>query len=217
MTAFRPVLLCLLALGCHARYRREVASIEAMRLEITTPAAVDVDLGRVYTTDPRMEPMADAYNLDLWMQETELESIIAGKVDDRALSSAFQYGIRESLGAGPPFAAVDQATHVLDIQVVDWGLRVIGFRIPAVFQYRVRVMGWRPDGSVFYRTTFRCFGDAGPVSWLPHSLSTDLQRIRSLDPDELQPALDRAANQCGVAFADRLREHAGISPDEAGR
>ena len=213
--AVRPILPWFLPLlvACHGRFKNEVASVDTLRLAITTPAVVDVDLGRVYTSDPRMEPMAQAYNLDLWMQETELASIIARKVDDASLSSAFQYGIREALGDGPPFRVVDEAPHVLDIQVVEWGLRVFAFRMPAVFSYRVRVMGFRPDGSVFYRATFRCFGDAGPAQWLTGTLSRDLTNLQGLDSAELQPALDRSAHTCGAAFADRLREHAGLEGD----
>jgi len=88
----------------------------------------------------------------------------------------------------------------------------MGFRSPAAFYYRVRVMGWRPDGSLFYRTSFRCFGDAGPASWLPPSLVRQLDRIREMGPAELQPALDKATPACGRASADRPRGRSVEAP-----
>lgn len=177
---------------------------------ISTPARLDIDLGRAYTSDPRMDPVTDAYNLDLWIKENQLEQIISGKVDQDELSSAFQYGVRETLGPdGPPFAAVDEATHALDIQVVDWGLQVIGWASPAVFSYKVHVLGLGPNGKNFYRANFRCWGDAGPIRWLQASVTGGTKAVEQLDPLVVQASFERAANLCGQQFAQRLREHAG--------
>ena len=197
-------------MGCHTRFQREVANIDRVRLVITTPARLDIDLGRAYTSDPRMAPVTDAYNLDLWIKENELEAIIGAKVDQDQLSSAFQYGVRETLGPeGPPFAAVDTAEDVLDLQVVGWGLQVFGWSSPAVFYYKVRVLGWHADGRRFYTANFRCWGDPGPIQWLVSSVSRGTQAAQDLDPAVVQASFDRAANVCGQQFAQRLREHAG--------
>lgn len=198
----------MIAAGCHARFEKRVANIDQVQLKIETFSPLDIDLGRVYTTDPRLEFLADAANLEIWMQEAELERVLGDKVDREQLQSAFQYGAREALGEGPPFAAVDQADHVLDLIVVDWGIEMVTWRGPAVFSYRVRVTGLDPDHKVFYRANFKCYGDPGQVRWLDRGPNRDA--LAALDPADVQRSFDLAANRCGQQFAEQLRRHAGI-------
>ncbi|MEZ4318538.1 MAG: hypothetical protein R3F61_13580 [Myxococcota bacterium] len=207
------LLLVVLLSGCHGRFRRSVDSLSEVRLAPDTRVEPDVDLGRIYTADPGVGGMmADSYNLSQMLRENRMSAIVTEKLDPDQVSSAFAFGIRERLGDGPPFAAVDQADARIELNVVDWGLSAGGYPFPAMFTYKVRARGVRSDGTRFYRATFRCTGDAGEARWIDaFGFGTANARgLETLPAEVVQETFDKAAFQCGHQFAEKLRYHAGL-------
>jgi hypothetical protein len=203
--------LALLFTGCHARLKQASRSIDAVRIEVTGDRKPNVRLGQLYVMDPGLGGMmTEAYNLAQLSREAQLEAVVANKVDAAQMNAAFVYGVRETLGVGPPFAAVDDATATISLDVRRWGLEVNGFPAPATFAYQVRVRGML-DGRTFYRTRFRCAGDAGPARWVeavPFG-GRDAERLQGLPAAHVQETFDKAAYSCGRQLAARLRTHAG--------
>ncbi len=199
--------------ACHQRFRTHVDSLDAVRAVPTTPVQPDVDLARIYTADPGVVGlMADSYNLTQMIKEGRMSSIIAEKLDAQGVSAAFVYGLREGLGDGPPFAETDDAEAKLTLEVVDWGLDVSSSPFPASFSYKVRIRGVMPDGSKFYRASFRCLGDAGEAKWIDGwgwTSTRDERDLQALPAARIQETFDKAAYACGQDLAGQLRYHAG--------
>lgn len=210
--SMRLAVSLLLLTGCHNRFRKAATSMDAVRLDADPTAPPDVDLGRIYTLNSGFNStMTESWNLTQFSREVQFASMLEAKVDKEGMAAAFIYGVREQLGAGPPFAATDDATDVLYIDVVDWGLTVMGFGAPAAFTYRVRVTGEHPDGAVFYRTTFRCVGNAGRARWLD-SMPWDRRfepALEALPDTEVQETFDKAAFICGQELAAQMMRHSG--------
>jgi len=210
----RTLLLSLTLLtGCHARFQREVGNLSAVRLVPDLRVGPDVDLARASTLHAGAGGvLAETYNLSQYIRENRLASIIAEKIDADQMNAAFVYGVRESLGEGPPFAATDGATARIDLAIVHWGLDTTGFPNAAMFTYKVRAIGTLPNGKRFYRSTHRCVGDAGEARWISSwgFGSRDAQRLEALPPSAMQETFDKAAYACGYEFAERIRLHAGL-------
>ncbi|MCB9673943.1 MAG: hypothetical protein H6737_02445 [Alphaproteobacteria bacterium] len=203
----------LLLPACHGRFRHAVENLGEVRLVPETRTGPDVDLARIYSADPGIAGvMAESYNLSQMMREGRLSAIIAEKIDADQMNAAFVYGIREQLDGGPPFSATDAGQARIDLRVVDWGLEVTGYPFPAVFTYKIRARGTLPDGTPFYRATFKCTGDAGEARWIDAYGwgSRDEQRLEALPAEVVQETFDKAAYACGHQFAEKLRQHAGL-------
>lgn len=201
--------LSVLFLGaCHARFKRQAASIGSIRAEVITlsgPSVVTPTLGG-------NDVVSVAFDLAQTVRAGTIAQAIAAKVDPEQVNQAFHQGLADQLGGGPPFAYDARAGDVIQFELVDWGMEMWGFASPGVFTYELVARGFKADGKRFYRARFRCVTDAGMAGWAeqsPFAGPDNPDRVRNLPPEEVQAIFDATAADCGRKVVARMRYHAG--------
>lgn len=200
--------LLLLAVGCHARFKKHASELDAMRVEVITLSGPDVDLGRT----GGVGVLAMAYDVSQSIREGSIELAIAQKVDTESVNAAFLRGFTSALGDGPPVAFDPASGHVLQFELVDWGLETFGWGSPGVFNYDLVVHGFRDDNKKIYRARFNCRTTAGAAGWAERSpfIGADHpDKIRNLPDADVQAIFDATASSCGQQVVQKMRYHAG--------
>lgn len=152
-----------------------------------------------------------AFDLAQTARAGSIARAIATKVDPEQVNRAFEAGLAEQLGDGPPFAYDPDADAVLQFELVDWGMEMWNFGSPGVFDYDLVVRGYRADGRRFYRARVRCATDAGVAGWVetsPFLRASNPEKIRNLPAAEVQGIFDATAMDCGRYAVARMRYHA---------
>lgn len=202
------LLMLLVALGpvavgaCHPRLKRAAPTLDAVAITLRNDNPPQLSFGDLDVGGP----MATGYAWQVLTSKAALTALLDERVDRERMGAAFAFGVREALGPGPPFAAVDQADAVLELEITRWGLEVNGFPLPASLDLRVRVTGVH-GGRRFYRDRFRCLGNAGTVRWVESAISAG-GRAR-IPTSVVQDTFDAGAYSCGRVLAARIRNQAG--------
>jgi len=211
--------------GCHARFKRAVGSIDDIQLQAVTTAGPSAQLGRAYyvgdpTPDSRGEATANVigavatgvFNVVQGVKEAEIVRRISA-IDIERSNQAMLDGVARALGQGPPFEArpMGQSDNLLQLELIEWGLRVPGVGVPGSFSYVVRARGYDSTGRRIYKSRLRCdimAGDPSPVSQ-SLLLVNNAKQVKRMTDGELQGAFDALAEYCGSVFVTRMRRHAG--------
>lgn len=204
--SFVLLAVALATTGCHARFKKAVSSIDAVRAEVTVNSVPTVVLPGVGGDSP----VAAVVNITQSVRAGNIAAHIREKVDPDQVNRAFGDGFAYQLADGPPFAYDANAGHVLTFELVDWGLEIYGPTTPGVFTYSLRVRGYHPDGKKFYKTSITCVTDAGIAGWSEMTPFGDANpnRIKNLPAAEVQAIFDRTAAECAGQTLAMMRHHA---------
>lgn len=205
----RPALVLasiLLTTGCHARFKRAAPSIDAVRADVYVSSLPTVTLPGVGGDDA----VAAVVNITQSVRAGNIARHLRDKVDPDRVNAAFARGFAQALGTGPPFAHDGNAQHVLEYELVDWGLEIVSPVSPGVFTYSLRVRGVYPDGRRFYKSGVTCVTDAGMAGWSEMTPFGDNNpnRIKNLPAQEIQRIFDETAADCAFQAVALLRKHA---------
>lgn len=206
----RTVLLLAIPLvvGCHARFKKHAPELGAMRAEVITVSGPNVNLGRAGGDSI----LALAYDISQSLREGGIAMSIAQKVDPESVNAAFLDGFSAALADGPPVAYDPSSGHVLQFELVDWGLETYGWGSPGVFNYDLVVHGFRDDNKKIYRARFNCRTNAGAAGWVEQSPfvgANHPEKIRNLPDAEVQAIFNATAADCGRQVVRKMRYHAG--------
>lgn len=226
MRAMIAAALCIGLMGCHGKFKREVGSVSDVKLQIVTGSGPDATLGRaVYFGDPTPESDEEAVvdavgvaattvlNVVQAVKEAEIRDRIAQAVDIRLTNSAMLAGVADTLGGGPPFAAVGQneSGNLLQFEVLDWGLEVPALGAQGSFTYTVRARLYKESGERIYSSRMTCQIAAGAPGATAQALMlvNNARQVKEMSDEDLQAAFDAMASYCGSVFVSRMRRHAG--------
>jgi hypothetical protein len=207
------LLLCVAAVGgCHARFKRHVEDIRAVRVEVLPADAPTVWLGRQDAGEGLVADIADVVvNTKMAIDESKIAARVNKAVDPEASAAALQERLSKVLQDGPPFRVRSKGGDaVLELEVVDFGLSAAAPGQQAVFDTQVRAKIYL-DGETVYRAVTSCSVEAGrpgpfwdAVGWVDNA-----RQIKELDRAEIQAAFDDVAAACGQEVARKIRKHAG--------
>lgn len=193
--------------GCHGRFKRAAPNLGAVSVDMVAARGPSVALPMVGGDSP----VSAAVNITQMVRQGNIAAHIAEKVDPEQVNQAFADGFAQALDDGPPFAFAPDAKNVLQFELVDWGMEIYGPFSPGVFNYDLRVRGYRGDGKLFYKTRVRCATDAGTQGWSEMTPFGDNNpnRIKNLPAEDVQRIFDATAADCARQALLIVRQHAG--------
>ena len=201
----------LLTSGCHARFKRNVASIDAVRVQtMNRTLRPTVTLGRANSTTL----YGTVVNSVQMGNEYEAMRIIHDAVDPEAVSWALEDGIAKGLGPeGPPFGyrSGDDRGWTMQIEVLDYGLEAWGLGSQGDFNYDLRVRIFDEHARVVYNARQACeipAGDPSIGSVMLFGVS-NIKQLREMEPGQIQRTFEEVARACGTQVVTRMRWHAG--------
>jgi len=211
--------------GCHARFKRNVGSIDDVQLQLMTLNGPSANLGRAwYAGDPTPDSDGEVaanvigavatgvFNVVQGVKEAELRAKIA-RVDIERSNEAMLDGVARALGSGPPFEALPRGAseNLLQLELLEWGLQVPGVGVPGSFDYVVRARLYNADGRRIYKSRLRCDIQAGQPSPVSQSLLlvNNAKQVKKMSDAQLQESFDALAQYCGSVFVTKMRRHAG--------
>lgn len=208
-----PLLLC----ACHAKFKKNAPDLDHVRVQIVNTGGPYVNLGKVAPHDPSPEAhiVAAAINTGQAIREVNVGAEFAQRVDPMPLNDAMTQGMLDTIREGPPFALTtdEQVGHVLQLEVLSYGLNVPYLGAPGQFTFDVRARLYRGDtGDRVYSTSLSC--DSGGVgspdaASVVFSTVNNVKQLRNMSDEQIQQAFDDMAYWCGTYFASRMRKHAG--------
>ncbi|HHO51829.1 MAG TPA: hypothetical protein ENK18_13360 [Deltaproteobacteria bacterium] len=211
--------------GCHAKFKREVGSIDAVQLEIITQSGPSASLGGVAVpVDPTPESDAEAvvdgiagvaagvFNLTQAVKAAKISDRLASTIDIDRTNSAMLEGIAAALGH-TPFSVVraDQGGDLLQLEVLNWGMQVAGLGNQGRFTYEVRARIYKADGERVYSSRLSCELAAGAPGAEARALNlvNNVKQLDEMSDEQLQESFEAMAGYCGEVFVAQLRKHAG--------
>ena len=194
--------------GCHAKFKREVGSLGAVRAQTIVTGQPDVELGKIY--DDSLA--AAVFNVVQEVRSASPAMRIASAVKIEQVNDAMKGGFAEVLGDGPPFAYTeDKSAPTLQMEVLSWGLYVPYIGAPGEFTYDLRVQLYKPDGDRIYKTRIHCTTTAGapPTESLIFGTVNNVKQLEQMSDAQIQDAFDAVARWCGGQLVSKMRRHAG--------
>ncbi len=214
-----------LASGCHAKFKKNVGSLDAVQLDILLQSGPSVSLGgAVVVADPTPESDAEAiaggvaaaaagiFNVTQAVKANKLNNRIASAVDLERTSSVMLESVAQTLGNAPFSVAGEGVTQdLLQIEVLDWGLEVPALGAQGSFNYNVRARIYKGNGDRIYSSRLSCEVAAGSPGAGSQALGlvNNVKQLEQMSDDELQEAFEGMADYCGGIFVAKMRKHAG--------
>lgn len=201
--------------GCHARFKRNVASIDDVRPQIIVSTGPSVVLGGAAGTDV----VSTVVNVVQAVRSVDAAGRLAGAVDVEGVNSSFAAGLEHALGDGPPFgASADHEASLLEVEVVGYGLEAPVMGMAGTFNYDLRVSIFLPTGRKVYATHQSCNVGFGEASSLSQALGTvnNTKQLDQMTDAEIQAVFEGAASMCGEQLVMRMRKHASSNRTDAG-
>lgn len=214
MSRWLLVALVCLGTGCHAKFKKHVASLGAVRPQVVHLSGPTVSLATVQTEDatPGVEVAEAVLGVAQTIRGEMLADRLARAVDTEVVDTSLVVALDETLGDGPPFALTDDPTApLLQIELMDYGLFVPHLGAQGQFEYHIRARIYLPHGERVYTTYQTCAVPAGQPSPLARATATvdNFRQIRRMTDAEITQAFAVAAEICGAALTQRIRRHAG--------
>lgn len=204
----RWMLVCLVfAAGCHARFKKHVDAIDAVRLQTVLTTGPSVSLGRV-----QGDGLAAAVaNVAQEVRSMKAAEQLARDVNINKVNAAFTAGVIEAIGSGPPFATTeDPKAALFYAEVTDYGLYSPAIGVPGTFQYSVRVEIFLPNGKKVYNSGATCavgFGDASELSRVLGTVDNVMQ-LKDMTRREVTATFEAASRMCAQQVVSQMRRHA---------
>ena len=211
--------LCLVLLsttaGCHARFKKNVGSIDDVRPQILVGTGPSVVLGGASGTDV----VSSVVNVVQAVRSIDAAGRLAEAVDVEGVNSSFASGLERALGEGPPFGtSSDRAASLLEVEVVSYGLEAPVMGMAGTFNYDLHVSIYLPDGKKVYNTHQSCNVGFGQASAVSQALGTvnNVKQLDQMSDAEVQAVFEGAAAMCGEQLVMRMRKHASSNGSDGG-
>ncbi len=203
-----PLLALVGLAGCHARFRRHVDDIDAVRPQVLVTSGPYAVLGGASSSDL----VGAAVGVVQGVRGLDAADRIAGAVDLERVNDAFTKGLVDTLGDGPPFpVGVGGGAALLQVQVVGYGLDAPVMGQPGMLTYNVDVSILLPSGKKVYANAEQCsvpFGDPKGVAVATGTVD-NVKQLERMSDAEIQASFEAAAALCGQTVVTELRRHAG--------
>lgn len=204
----------LLLAGCHCKFKKHAPTLGAVGIQVVNTGGPEVHLGRMAPSDDQVGALISAtVNTVQAVREVGQVERIAQAVDITAVNNAFERGLADALGSGPPFAYTDRspAPALLQLEVMSYGLTVPYLGAPGEFTYEIRARIYRRDGERVYRHRMTCSIGAGDPDATARVLGVvnNVREIDRMTDADIQEAFMVTARWCGSRWVTRLRKHAG--------
>lgn len=203
MSRWWKVGACVLAMGCHAKFKKHAAELGAVRPQVVAVATTpSIALGESGSA------VVDVVN---GVRSVDVAEKLGRQVRLEQVNDAFQKGLADTLGDGPPFGLTsEKGAPTLQVEVVNYGLSIPEMGGPGAFVYSLRVRIYQPDGERVYSTSLSCgtgIGGADAISQVL-GLRDNLGNVLDMRKKEIQEAFDAAGEQCGRDLVTLMRKHA---------
>lgn len=213
MSAPTLLLLLPLALGCHAKFKKNAPTIGQVDAQVLINSGPSVYLGRLNSGDSLVANIVDlAVNVSQVINEVEVADRIVNAVDLQSTNEAMERGFAKTLGDGPPFAYVlADAPATVQMEIVDWGMTAPFLGAQAQFDYTVRVRIYKADGERVYSARSTCSTSAGAPPAVSRALGlvSNIKQIEQMSDADIQGAFDVVGEWCGQEVVRKMRKHAG--------
>ncbi len=213
MPAPAMLLLLPLALGCHAKFKKNAPTLGQVDAQVLISSGPSVYLGRLNSGDSLVANIVDlAVNVSQAINEVEVADRIVNAVDLQSTNEAMERGFAKTLGDGPPFAYVlADAPATVQMEIIDWGMTAPFLGAQAQFDYTVRVRIYKADGERVYSSRTTCSTSAGAPPAVSRALGlvSNIKQIEQMTDEEIQSAFDVVGEWCGQEVTRKMRKHAG--------
>jgi len=203
----------LLGPGCHAKFRKNAASLGAVDVQVLTDSGPTVYLGRVDTGNSLVANIVDlAVNVSQALNEADIARRIAQAVDLEKTNQALERGFANTLKSGPPFAYVPEGGNArVQMEVRHYGMTAPYLGAQASFDYDIRVRIYKADGERVYSAHTQCSTGAGAPPAVSQALGlvSNVKQIGTMTDDDIQGAFDVVGEWCGQEIVRKMRKHAG--------
>jgi hypothetical protein len=213
MRLFAVLALPLLLTGCHAKFKKEAPTLGEVRAQIVVTGEPYVELGKLSVGgDGVIAAAAAVVNVVQEVKEVDQTKRIARavKVDD--VNEEFRTALADTLGDGPPFAyTTDKDAHLLQLEVLSYGLEVPSLGAAGVFTYDLRARIYKKNGDRVYSARTSCTTAAGNPSTMEQVLGVvnNVKNLKEMSNAEINEAFKSVARWCGQDFVTKMRRHAG--------
>jgi hypothetical protein len=189
--------------GCHAKFKKAAPTLGAVR-----PQVVSVAAGPSIMLGGTGSAVLDVVN---GIRSIDVAEKLARQVRLEQVNDAFQAGLADTLGDGPPFGLTgDKGAPTLQVEVTNYGMSIPQMGGPGAFVYDLRVRIYRPDGERVYSSSLSCGTAIGGADDLSQILNTrdNMGNVLEMRKKEVQAAFDAAGEQCGRDLVLLMRKHA---------
>lgn len=196
----------LLATGCHAKFKKNVGSIDHVQPDLIVHGGPQVNLG----TTGGDGLLAAAVDLAQGVRSIDLTRRVSEAVDPDAVGDAFLVALDDGLGERP-FDVRDESRHTLEVQLVHYGIDVAALGMPGALVYRFETRLYKGNGDRVYTAGHNCalsFSDPQAVS-IAFGTVNNARAIKDMTDDELQSMFEGGAAWCAEVVTSRIRKHAG--------
>jgi hypothetical protein len=205
------LLLSMSLMGCHARFKKAVGSIDTANVDLVVVGGPQVQLGYMYSGVDLLDAVV---NITQEVKSAKQTKRIASVVDIHQVNDQMYGGTADGLETGPPFAYRPDGTDadaLVQIEVMSWGMDVPILGAPGVFTYDMRVRIYEDSGRRVYKGRLMCDTSVGAPPALSQALWTvnNVKQLDSLSDEEVQAAFDATAAWCGQQLVTQLRRHGG--------
>jgi hypothetical protein len=205
--------LPLVLTGCHAKFKKEAPTLGEVRTQIVVTGAPYVELGKLAVEgDGVLAAAAAVVNVVQEVKGIDQTKRIMRAVQVDEVNAEFNDGLKETLGDGPPFAYTEEKkSHVLQLEVLSWGLEVPYLGAPGVFTYDLRARIYKKNGDRVYSARTSCSTGAGNPTSLEQVLGVvnNVKNLKEMSDAEINDAFKSVAYWCGQEFVTKMRRHAG--------
>lgn len=190
--------------GCHAKFKKHAPELGAVR-----PQVVPIAAGPSVVVGSSGNAVVDVVS---GVRAIDVAEKLSRQVDVNKVNEAFQAGLAETLGKGPPFGLTDKPkAPVLQVEVVNYGLTIPQMGGAGFFTYDLRVRIYDVDGERVYSTSTSCQVPVDGANAISEVLGMrdNLGNVMEMRKKEIQAAFDAAGDQCGRELVALMRRHAG--------
>jgi len=217
MPRIATLMLPVLLVGCHAKFKKNAPLIDQVRVEALTVGGPNVELGKVYVDAEEAGGLAAlagvAVNISQEIKEVNQEVRIAGAVNTDDIQDGLESGLVEALGEGPPFGSTEDSAHgdLLQLEIMQYGVHVPYLGAQASFTFDARARIYRGDGDRVYKKRMTCTGSLGDPNTVAVVFGTvnNVKALKEMSDAELNDAFIGMARYCGERFVLKMRKHAG--------
>jgi len=206
MRALAPLLVVALLGGCHARFKKNVGSIDHVRADMPSFGGPTVNLGMV--DDDSL--LGAAVNLGQAIKSEGLTQRIGEAVRPDEVNTAFVEGLADAMKKRP-FEVRDKSRHTLQLEMLHYGIDVPGIGNPGALTYVIRSQLYKGNGKKVYKATHTCalsFAQFQPVS-LATGTVNNAAAIKDMKDRELRLLFEDGARACAEQVVVRIRKHGG--------
>lgn len=198
--------MAMLATGCHAKFKKNVGSIDHVQPDLIVHGGPQVNLGASGADGL----LGAALDMAQGVRSIDLTRRVSEAVDPDAVGDAFLVALDEGLGQRP-FDLRDTSRHTLEIQLVHYGIDVAAMGMPGALVYTFETRLYKGDGDRVYTASHSCamsFSDPEAVSVVLGTVN-NARAIKDMSDDELRAMFEGGAAYCADVVTARIRKHAG--------